>query len=172
MAELKRNLRRILRRYKPITDIIIFGSYVKGRKIPKDIDLAIIVKEKDLVLPMQLKREIPWKNIHLEFIRTSDIYSNPLFISLLNEGYSIKEDAFLRDISGISPKRLYKYDLKHLEQAKKVMFAHMLNRALKKIKGEKIGNGVVLVPLSSASYFEDFLEIWGLRYKTREWTVI
>ncbi|HII15768.1 MAG TPA: hypothetical protein HA362_05655 [Nanoarchaeota archaeon] len=169
---MKKNLKHILRKYKLVADIVIFGSYLKGRKIPKDIDLAIMAKEKDLALPGKIKREIPWKNVHLEFIRTGDIYSSPLFISLLNEGYSIRENAFLRDILGISPKRLYRYDLKHLEQAKKVMFANAVNKTLKKIGGEKIGNGAVLIPLNNASYFEDFLEIWGLRYKTREWTVI
>ncbi len=145
---------------------------MKGRKNPKDIDLAIMVKEKELSLPGKLKREIPWKNMHLEFIPTGELYSNPLFTSLLNEGYSVREGAFLRDILGISPKKLYKYDLKHLEQTKKVMFANAVNKILKKIGGEKIGNGAVLVPLTNASYFEDFLEIWGLRYKTKEWTVI
>ncbi|MEK6864654.1 MAG: nucleotidyltransferase domain-containing protein [Nanoarchaeota archaeon] len=172
MAELKKNLKHILKRYKQVADIIIFGSYVKGRKIPKDIDLAIMAKEKNLDLPRQIKKDIPWENVHLEFIRTGELYSNPLFISLLNEGYSIKEGAFIRDILGLSPKRLYKYDLKHLEQTKKVMFATAVNKILKKTGGEKIGNGAVLIPLSNASYFEDFLEIWGMKYKTREWTVI
>ena len=51
MAELKKNLKHILKRYKQVADIIIFGSYVKGRKIPKDIDLAIMAKEKNLDLP-------------------------------------------------------------------------------------------------------------------------
>ena len=114
MAELKRNLKRILKKYKALADIIVFGSYVKGRKNPKDIDFALMVKEKDLDLARQIKQELPGMNVHLEFIRTGELYSNPLFISLLNEGYSIREGAFLRDILGISPKRLYKYDLKHL----------------------------------------------------------
>ena len=52
------------------------------------------------------------------------------------------------------------------------MFATAVNKILKKTGGEKIGNGAVLIPLSNASYFEDFLEIWGMKYKTREWTVI
>lgn len=172
MAELKRNLKRILKKYKALADIIVFGSYVKGRISPKDIDFALMVKEKDLDLARKIKQELPSMNVHLEFIRTGELYAHPLFISLLNEGYSIREGAFLRDILGISPKRLYKYDLKHLEQTKKVMFANAVKKTLKKINGEKIGNGAVLVPLSHASYFEDFLEIWGLRYKTREWTVI
>ena len=45
---IEKNLKHILKRYKQVADIIIFGSYVKGEKIPKDIDLAIMAKEKNL----------------------------------------------------------------------------------------------------------------------------
>ena len=42
----------------------------------------------------------------------------------------------------------------------------------KKVKGEKIDIGVVLIPINQTSYFEEFLDVWGMKYKTREWTII
>lgn len=172
MAELKRNLKKILKKYDVVEDIIIFGSFVKGRDIPKDIDLAFIVKEKDIKLVQLIKKELNLNKAHLEFINIEDLYSNSLFLSLINEGYSIKKDNFLRKILKTTPMRLYTYDLKHLDKSKKTLFGMALKKTLKKIKGEKVSIGAVLIPIDQTSYFEDFLDAWDMKYKTKEWTVI
>jgi len=169
---LKRNLRSILKKYNHIIkDIILFGSFVKGRDNPKDIDLAVIIKERDINLAQYIKKEIGIDKIHLDFITLDDVYT-PLFLSLINEGYSIQKDDFLRNILKIKPMRLYAYDLKHLDRSKKTLFGLALKIALKKISGEKISTGAVLVPISQTGYFEDFLDIWGMKYKTKEWNVM
>ena len=168
---MKKNLKKILKKYDLINDIIIFGSFVKGRAVPKDIDLAFITAEKDARLAHLIKKDLPDRT-HLEFIRTSDVYSNPLFLSLINEGYSIRNGVFIRELLKIRPMRLYAYDLKHLNKSKKTLFGMALKKSLKKIKGEKVSTGSVLIPLGQASYFEDFLDVWGMKYKTKEWTVI
>lgn len=172
MAELKKNLRKILKKYNLIKDIIIFGSFVKGRDNPKDIDLAFILIEKDIKLVNLIKKELITDKAHLEFIDIGDIYYNSLFLSLINEGLSIKENKFLRDILKIRPMRLYSYDLKHLNKSKKTIFGMALKDSLKKMKGEKVSTGAVLIPINQTSYFEDFLDVWGMKYKTREWNVI
>lgn len=171
LAELKKNLRKILRKYDIIKDIIIFGSFVKGRDNPKDIDLAFIVKKKNTKLVPLIKKEIGINKAHLDFITVDDVFS-PLFLSLINEGYSIKKNKFLRNVLNIRPMRLYAYDLKHLDKSKKTLFGIALKKSLKKIKGEKVSIGSVLVPINQTSYFEDFLDAWGMKYKTKEWTVL
>jgi len=165
-------LKKLLKRYDLINDIIIFGSFVKGRDNPKDIDLAFIVKEKDIKLAHLIKKELGINKVHLEFITSDDIYSSPLFLSLINEGYSIKKNDFLKNILKIKPMRVYSYDLKHLNKSKKTLFGMALKKTLKKIKGDKLSIGAVLIPISQTSYFEDFLEVWEMKYKTKEWTVI
>ncbi len=172
LAELKRNLKKLLKKYDTIKDIIIFGSFVKGRDNPKDIDLAFLVFKKSIELVDKIKKDIDLINVHLDFIEVDDLYSNPLFLSLINEGYSIKYDGFIRDILNIKPMRVFVYDLKHLDKSKKTLFGMALKKCLIKIKGEKMSNSVVLIPLQQTSYFEDFLEAWGMKYKTKEWTVI
>lgn len=169
--ELKRNLKKLLKKYNLIEDVIIFGSFLKGRDKPKDIDLAFIVKEKNLELIPLIKKNLGIDNVHLEFINIKDIYSTKLFLNLLNEGYSVKYNKFLRDILNIHPMKMYTYDLKHLNKSKKTLFGIALKKNLRRINGEKIGIGSVLIPINQTSYFEDFLEIWGLKYKTKEWTV-
>jgi len=165
-------LKRILKRYDVVKDIIIFGSFVKGRDDPKDIDLAFIVKEKDTRLVNLIKKELMVSKAHLEFITLDDVYSSSLFLSLINEGYSIKKDNFLKNVLKIRPMRVYSYDLKHLDKSKKTLFGIALKKSLRRIKGDKISTGAVLIPLRQTSYFEDFLDVWGMKYKTKEWTVI
>jgi len=174
LAELKKNLRHILKKYdNTIKDIIIFGSFVKGRSNPEDIDIALIVNEKNPKLVSIIKEELINPKIDLEFIEINDLYySSKFFLSLMYEGYSIKKDDFLKNILKIRPMRLYSYNLKHLDKSKKTLFGMALKRTLKKTKGEKIGGGAVLIPLEETSYFEDFLEVWNMKYKTKEWTVI
>jgi len=172
LAELKKSLKSILRKYEDIEEIIIFGSFVKGRTFPNDIDIAFIVKKKDLSLVQPIKEILGNENIHINFIRVEETYSNPLFLSLLKEGYSIKKNDFLRNILGIRPMRIYIYNLKHLDKSKKTLFGMALKKNLKKVGGEKIGSGAVLIPIDQTGYFEDFLDVWGMKYKTRELTVI
>ena len=165
-------MKKILKRYDSVNDIIIFGSFVKGGGNPKDIDIAFIVKERDIKLVPLIKKELAINKAHLDFITFDDVYSSHLFISLLNEGYSIKKDDFLRNILKIEPMKLYSYDLKHLNKSKKTLFGIALKKSLKKIKGEKVSTGAVLIPINQTSYFEDFLDVWEMKYKTKEWTVI
>jgi len=172
LAELKKNLRKILKRYDSIKDIIIFGSFVKGGGNPRDIDLAFLVIGEGIRLVDLIKKELITDKAHLEFIDLEDLYSSSLLLSLINEGFSIKKYNFLRDILKIRPMRFYSYNLKHLNKSKKTIFGMALKNNLKKIKGEKIGTGVVLIPIDQTSYFEDFLDVWGMKYKTKEWSVI
>lgn len=171
-AELKKSLQKLLKKYEPIKDIIIFGSWVKGRDNPKDIDLAFIVEKRDWELISLIKKELSWEKIHIELIEAGEMHFHTLFVNLLNEGYSIKKKNYLRNILGIKPMKLYVYNLKNLSnKSEKTLFGIALNKSLVKLKGEKVGAGAVLIPLEWTSYFEDFLGAWGLKYKTKEYLV-
>lgn len=68
--------------------------------------------------------------------------------------------------------KIYTYNLKHLTQTKKVFFGRGLNQMIKEIKGVKLGAGSVMVPIDQSSKFEDFLNTWDLKYKTKEYLVL
>ncbi len=171
LEPLKKNLQKILKKYDFVIDIIIFGSFVKGRDAPKDLDLALIVKEKKTEFIPEIKSILNIPNLHLEFIKIDEIYYNTLFLSLINEGYSVKLGAFLREYLHLKPMKLYSYNLKHLQKSQKTTFGVALNKTINKIGGEKVSAGAVLVPFESTSYFEDFLSAWEMKYKTKEWAV-
>lgn len=168
--ELKKSLKNILKNYNEIKDIVIFGSFVKNKEEPEDIDIALIVEKKDINLISKLKRDI-LVNIHITIITENEILTNPLTLTLINEGYSIAKEDYIRNILKIKPMKLYAYNLLHLNSSNKTLFNISLKKTLKKINGEKISPGSVLIPIEQTGYFEEFLDAWQMKYKTKEWAV-
>ncbi len=168
--ELKQSLKKLLKKYNQIKDIIIFGSLVKGKYAPKDIDTALVVEKKDISLVGEVKTQI--KNLDVELIRPEEIYQTRLGTTLISEGFSIKSNKFLRDKLGLSPMKIYVYEIKNLTQTKKVLFGRGLNNIIKNTKAVKLGAGSIMVPINQSSKFEDFLDTWNLKYKTKEYLVL
>lgn len=169
---MKKSLRKLLKKYKEIEDFIIFGSSVKGKHAPKDIDIAIVMGIKDISLAGKAKDGLKEWNPDVEIIRPEEVYSTRLGMALISEGFSIKDNRYLRDGLGISPMKIYTYEIKHLEQVKKVLFGRGLNNFIKESKGIKLGAGCVMVPVHQSSKFEDFLDTWGLKHKAKEYLVL
>lgn len=167
---MKKNLKNILKNYKEIKDIIIFGSFVKNKEEPKDIDIALIIEKKDINLISLLKKEID-TNVHISIITENEILTNPLTLILINEGYSITKGDYIKNLLKIKPMKLYSYNLTHLNNSSKTLFNISLKKTLKKINGEKISPGSVLIPMEQTGYFEEFLDAWEMKYKTKEWAV-
>jgi len=158
-----------LKSYSSIKDIILFGSVVKNKDNPKDIDLAIITDKKDLSLTGDIKSLLNIPNIDIEMITPDDMFRSRLGLTLMTEGLSIRKNKFLRDSLGISPVKVYVYEIKTLTQTKKVTFGRGLNSILKSSKGTKLGAGSVMVPIEQTGIFENFLNTWGLKYISKEY---
>jgi predicted nucleotidyltransferase len=98
---LKELLKKQLEKYNRIEDIIIFGSAVKGKKNPKDIDIALVMSQKDYPLAKQFYNDLPKLKIpiHTTVVLWNEVYTEPIWKSLLAEGFSIKEDRFIKILS-------------------------------------------------------------------------
>ncbi len=150
-------------------DIVIFGSYVKNKEFPADIDLAILHESKSSEILSKVRIEIN-KRINktsLEFLELNSLYTNPLWISLQREGFSIRENKFLSDILGLEPYVIFIYNLQELVAWKKVNFSKVLNSYIDKYKGIKLGRGAVLVPRKYSSYFDEFLNSLNITYQVK-----
>lgn len=149
-----------------IIDIIIFGSKSKGRNKSSDLDLAILSEQIDLKITKKIKLILPQSDIQFISLKNYDSF---IWLTLIKEGFSIKNNDYLFNKYKIKPKNLYKYSLKELTMSKKVMF----ERAIKNFKGiEKLSNSVVLVPIEISSDFEDFLKYWDLDIDTKEYHLL
>lgn len=161
-----------MKKYKEIQDFIIFGSFVKGKYAPKDIDIALVTAQKEVSLVGEIKAQLRFKNLDIEMIEPEEIYQTRLGLTLIAEGFSVKNNKFLREKLGIIPMKIYTYEIKHLTQTKKVLFGRGLNNIIKDTKTVKLGAGSIMVPIGQSSKFEDFLETWNLKYKTKEYLVL
>lgn len=170
MKKLKKNLKKFLKRYKDIEDIIIFGSFIKDKFQPKDIDIAIITPKRNLSLIGEISSQLP-EEIDIENLLSNQIYKTKVGMSIISEGFSIKENKFLRDIMGIVPKKIYTYEIKKLGASQKRSFNRALKDQLNKTKGKRLGAGCVMIPIEKTGGFEEFLEHWDLKLEVNKYNL-
>lgn len=154
-----------------IQDIIIFGSLVKGGT-PKDIDIALLVREKekiDVLLKKNIKELIP-KNIDLQVLDINSIHS-PLWLTLIKEGFSVKKNKFLSVLYKIEPRVLYKYSLQKLTNVQKVQFERGIKNVLG-TEGKILTRSVVLIPVQLKNRMMEFLKTWDIYYECQEYELV
>ena len=165
-----KRLKRLLKKYESIYDFVIFGSLVKDKMEPNDLDIAMVVNSPGASFIGEIKTAIDKeiRNAHLQVIQYPDFIKSKLPYQMLAEGYSVKEGAFIADKLGIYKKILYMFSLEGLTQVEKVMFNKALNSLIQKTKSEKAGRGAVLVSVGSSGEFEDFFNLWKMRIRKKE----
>ena len=159
-------LRKLLTKYKIIEDIIVFGSIVKGSSEPKDLDVALLIKNESDIRNIKEDIRLISKDVDIEII---DSIYNPLWIVLIREGFSVRKNKFLFEIYKIEPAVLYKYSLKKLNAVQKVQFTRGLKQILKDTKAKILSRSIVLVPLNKRAEFDEFLSTWSLSYETQNY---
>jgi predicted nucleotidyltransferase len=175
LQDLKKNSLKLLKDYRDIiVDVIAFGSYVRNKYSPNDVDIAILFKntnQKELLeLRPKLKSRFP-ENIHLNLILLDDLFYSELLKTFIEEGVSLVKGGTIQDLLGYSSNIIYSISLKKLEKTKKVLFYYALKGnklnegLLKKLNGTEIGRSVLLIPISKADEFKEFLENWNVEYK-------
>ena len=164
-----------------VFDIILYGSFVKGKDEARDIDILVIFKQKNLKertdLVQDFKEILTKKinNIDLKTINLRELFEKELLArqSILVEGYSLLSDMALAEKIGFKGYALFTYNLQKLNHNEKTKFTYALSgrktEGLKgKVKAEHLGKGVVLVPINKSSIFESFLKEWKIKYKSKK----
>jgi predicted nucleotidyltransferase len=166
----QKTLQKYLKDQK-IIDFIIFGSSVKGKIKPNDLDIAILVREKiDQKEILSIRKELQehYKKTHIEQISIEE-YNSRLFLVLLREGYSVRHKKYLHDLYGVEPTSLFTYSLKTLNPSQKVMF-HRGIKSISKIK--RLSNTVVMVSAEQTANFQDFLKQWNIDIESKEYSLL
>lgn len=163
-------LRKLLKRYNSVYDFIIFGSSVKNKMEPKDLDIAVISQSTGAAFVGEIKTAIDKeiKGAHLQVISYEDFIKSKLPYYIISEGYSVKDGSFLPEKLKIERKALYSFDLGGLTQVQKVMFNKGLRAILESTKAEKVGKGALLVSFKSSGEVEDFLKEWQRKIRKKE----
>jgi len=154
-----------------IIDIIVFGSFVKGGAA-KDIDIGLVLKNKtNNVLDIRKKIELMFKKkTDIQIITIDSLYSS-IWLTLIKEGFSVKNNKFLSELYKVKPSVLYKFSLMKLNNVQKVQFERGLKKVLKN-DGAILTRSVVLIPLTMKNEMVDFLKNWNIYYESREYELL
>ena len=159
---IKSKLRGLLRD-KENLDVILFGSVVKGKERPNDIDIAIITK-KDINVEIQ--------GFHISILKPEDFFTNPPSIvhTLFREGYSLKHKKYFSEIYNFSNRVLFKYELTSLRASLKVKIVNILRGKgkergmVKENGGEWLANQVFILPIEREYLFEKFFINFKIKF--------
>lgn len=170
LLPIKNKLRDLLSD-KEVIEIFVFGSFIKGKSFPKDIDIAILTHKK---ISSELKKKISKiMGFHISILTAKEFFINPPSIvhTLVREGYGLKDKKFLAESYRFSNKVLFSYSVALFPSSTKVKIVSIL-RGKKGEKGivesnggEWIANQVFSVPLESEKIFDEFFNKFSVKFK-------
>jgi predicted nucleotidyltransferase len=158
-----------------ILDVILFGSIVKGKEKPRDIDILVVysneikdISEKIYILKKSLEKI--YKNIEITPKRYNEVFK-PEFIareSIISEGYSMRNKKFFLEALGYKNMVLFKYSLKNMNKSERMRFYYSLygrgneKGILEKNNCYKFSDGVIISPIGSSEAIRIFLKSWNI----------
>ncbi len=176
MRKLKRSLKSLLKKENSLVDIFLFGSAMKSKEKPRDVDIIALFRRKDLkkmedVLYCLKKIGDGLKiDLHAEPIVVDNIFREKVYASVIHEGFSIKEMKLIRDMLNFKSYVLFTYKLEDKKPSEKVRLSYALygrkkgEGLLKSLKGEVIGRSSILVPTEKQEIMRNFFKEWKVEY--------
>ena len=161
LKELLKNTKLMSRVYniikdnkEEILDIVLFGSSVKGKENPKDIDLLIIYKTKiNSELNYKIKKEFEILDFETDLVAKnySGLFESSFTAreSYLSEGYSLLNKKFIAGGFGFKPMVLFRYDIKNFNKSQRMRFYYSLygrnsKGIIEKLKLHKFSERVII----------------------------
>ncbi len=175
LQRLKKSSKGLCRKYKnKVVDVLLFGSAIKGKFEPEDIDIAIILrntKQEELIKERNEIAKFFDKKVHLNLILIETLIENPIFKTLIEEGYSLLSSKKLCYRLGYESAVIFMFGLKKLSNSKKVLFSYALHGKngregmIQKTNSKELGKAVILTPTEKQEEFKSFLDSWQIDYR-------
>ncbi len=167
---------------KNLFDIVLFGSAIKDKENPSDIDIAIVfINEKldnRLNIAQEFKKIIKSQvdKIHITAINIVDLFKKSMLArqGIIAEGYSLVDNAPFANKLGFYGYVIFTYNLKNLDHNKKTRFTYALigrenKEGIIKLTGARVlGKGAIAVPSEKSNLFLNFLERWNINFTERK----
>ncbi|HIJ14355.1 TPA: nucleotidyltransferase domain-containing protein [Candidatus Woesearchaeota archaeon] len=148
---------------KSIVDAVVFGSYIKGKEVPRDIDIALITDDPgaNLDFKAHISRLTP-----REFFNPKTSLAN----TLVKEGYSLRNKMFVSEAWGFKNRVMFSYDLSGLSQTMKVQAIYALKgrdgkSGILKNKAEWISNNTFMIEVFMEYDISAVLHKFNVPYK-------
>lgn len=158
-----------------LVDILVFGSVMRGKEKPGDIDILLVFKDKvRLDLQNYFRNKIVSFNQPFEVTAVSykELFS-PTFIAheaFLLEGYSLVNNLSISEGLGFKSFTMIKYDLSGLTKSKRMRFYFSLNGRngkkgmLTALNSIKFSEELILAPIKYSEEFKEYLKGWHITY--------
>lgn len=173
--KLKNKLKQIVKESAELEDIILFGSVVRGKDKPNDIDILVLFRNKvnkneEYKIRKELEKEYKSVSVVSKTKKGALEESFDARESLLFEGISLLSKKNLARTYGFVSLGMFKYSFKNWSKLKKTKFYYALNgRDGKEGMGDildciKLSDNILLVPIDKIEPLREFLESWSLEY--------
>jgi len=176
ILKLRKSLKSLLNKERLLVDIFIFGSVLKGKNEPEDIDLVSLFRDKDYKLIEEVDYAIKKEgdklnlNIHIEPLIVDNINTSEVYKNIIHEGFSIKNMNFVSKMIGFNPFLLITYNLRNKKPSEKVMFSYALfgrkkgEGLVKSLEGKELGKGSILIPIKNEAEIVSFFKQWNVEF--------
>ena len=161
---------------KEVVDIFLFGSAIKGKDNPNDIDICLIFRDKlnlDIIKKAGL---ILGEEFHLSSLTANNFFTeiHSLSKTIMFEGRSIITGKSFTGNFGLNGFLLYSYNLSQETPSKKVRFVYLLRGRgesagmVKRWGGEFISPSAFMVPVGMDSEVQQIFNEWKVHFKRRK----
>jgi len=159
-----------------LMDIILFGSLMRGKEKPSDIDVLLIFNNavnKNIEYEFRNILSKIEKNVSI-VSRTKADYKIPSFDAregLLFEGYSIGGSKFVAEEFGFKSMGLFIYQTKNLSNAEKTRFYYAMNGRtntkgfIAQSGSIRLSDNMLVFDLSAVEDAKEFFQEWHIDYK-------
>jgi len=163
-----------------IFDIVVYGSSVKGKLNPNDIDLAVIFrrgslkhrleKVQSIKKNIQLEKKIDIKGILLEELFKESFFGRE---GIIFEGISMFDGKPFSAKLGFQGNSLFVYNFKGKTHAEKVKFNYVLSGRNSKgiveaLEGKHLAPGIIQIPAKNSAEFESILSSHDITYSKKD----
>ncbi len=168
LEELKKWLKAEIKD-KKIFDIVVYGSSVKGKINPNDVDIAVIFREGKLKERLEIIQKIKEnivtdKKIDIKAIMLEELFDAGFFArsGIIFEGISIKDNKQFSNKIGFNSNTIFIHNLKDKTHTEKVKFNYLLSGRtekgiVRKLEGRQLAPGVIEIPVRNSLEFEEIL---------------
>ncbi|MBI2669122.1 nucleotidyltransferase domain-containing protein [Candidatus Woesearchaeota archaeon] len=167
------------RKDKTIFDLVLYGSSVKGKTKPGDVDLAVIFRSgtlrERLEKVQRIKRKITLPHrLDIKALLWEELFQEEFFgrTGLFLEGISVWSGTPFSYRIGFEGAVLFSYELRNKSHTEKVKFNYVLGGRngkgmLEKLGGKRQAPGAVMIPMAKALEFEEVLQTHGVAYSKK-----
>ena len=175
-TKLRNKLKILADKNLEVADILIFGSTIRGKEKPNDIDIIVLFKDKinkETEYAIRKELEKNYKNVSI-ISKTEKTSLDKAFDareSLLFEAQSLITEKNLAEEYGFHSFGMFKYNFGNWDKLKKTKFYYALNGRGNKegiasmLNCIKLSDSLILAPLEKIEAFKEFLDSWGINYK-------